>query len=155
MLGKTFLLLARELCINAPAIGIFFMSWLLSICVVVFAWLLDKNTYICVYIYIVLCAEYQSGNLKMKLESIQAEEHCWLWEPVLRYLRGFWELDASFFTNNFVAFPESSLGYTKTMSWCIIHLFVSTSLHRPITLQFHRDATFDKYLPNLLSVHLV
>lgn len=39
-------------------------------------WLFDKNIYVCVYIYIVLCAKYQSGNLKMKLESIQAEEHC-------------------------------------------------------------------------------
>lgn len=28
----------------------------------------------CVYIYIVLSAKYESGNLKMKLVSIQAKE---------------------------------------------------------------------------------
>jgi len=30
----------------------------------------------CVYIYIVLYVKYQNGSLKMKLESIQEEEHC-------------------------------------------------------------------------------
>lgn len=56
------------------------------------------------------------------------------------------------FTNSFVAFSERSLGYSETMGCCVTNLCVSTSSRRPVSLQFHRDATFDKYLPNLLSI---
>lgn len=96
VLGKTFLVLARELCINAPAIGIFFNDLTFDYLSLLFLWLLEQK-YACMYIYTQYCMIIPKQKLHSEaginpgrgaLLTIRACSPLW---------KSFLELDAIFF----------------------------------------------------------